>query len=144
MYLLDTNVVSELRQGHKADERVRHWAGKIPSARMFISAITVLELEHGILLKERKDAAQGAVLRTWLQSYVLPAFADRILPVNTEVAQKCARLHVPDPRSDRDALIGATAIVHGITLISRNLEDFRDMSGISLLNPWDWQFEEPR
>ncbi len=144
MYLLDTNVVSELRKGLKADQHVKDWASKTPSNQMFVSVISVLELEQGVLLKEHKDAVQGAVLRTWLQLHVLPAFAERILPVTLGVAQTCARLHVPDPRSDRDAMIGATAIVHGMALVTRNLEDFRRMNGISLLNPWDWQFEEPR
>jgi len=144
MYLLDTNVVSELRKGLKADQHVKDWASKTPSNQMFVSVISVLELEQGVLLKEHKDAVQGAVLRAWLQLHVLPAFAERILPVTLDIAQTCARLHVPDPRSDRDAMIGATAIVHGMTLVTRKLEDFRRMNGISLLNPWDWQFEEPR
>ena len=137
MYLLDTNVVSELRKGGKADPCVKAWAGGISSAHLFISAITVLELEQGVLLKERKDSKQGAVLRTWLTSHVLPTFSDRVLPVDIAVAQRCAKLHVPDPRSERDALIGATAIVHGMTLVTRNLQDFEHMEGIDLLNPWD-------
>lgn len=137
MYLLDTNVISELRKGTKAEARVNEWANGISSAHMFISAMTVLELEQGVLLKERKDSKQGAVLRSWLTSHVLPAFADRILPIDTAVAQRCAKLHVPDPRSERDALIGATAIVHGMTLVTRNIQDFVHMEGINLLNPWE-------
>lgn len=138
MYLLDTNVISELRKAHKADPLVIQWASQIPPANLFISAITVLELELGVLLKERKDAEQGAILRTWLISHVLPAFADRILPVDTAVARRCAQLHVPDPRSERDALIGATAILHGMTLVTRNVRDFEHMGAINTLNPWLW------
>jgi len=137
MYLLDTNVISELRKGNKADSRVKEWAGGISSSHLFISAITVLELEQGVLLKERKDSKQGAVLRAWLTSHVLPTFSDRVLPVDIAVAQRCAKLHVPDPRSERDALIGAAALVHGMTLVTRNLQDFDHMEGIELLNPWE-------
>lgn len=137
MYLLDTNVISELRKGNKADSRVKEWASNVSSAHLFISAISVLELEQGVLLKERKDSKQGAVLRSWLTSHVLPAFSDRMLPVDTAVAQRCAKLHVPDPRSERDALIGATALVHGMTLVTRNIQDFEHMEGIDLLNPWE-------
>ena len=136
MYLLDINVISELRKGKKADARVTQWAGSVSSGHLFISAITVLELEQGVLFKERSDSKQGALLRSWLNSHVLPAFADRVLPVDTAVAQRCARLHVPDPRSERDALIAATAFVHGMTLVTRNLQDFKHMEGIELLNPW--------
>jgi predicted nucleic acid-binding protein len=104
---------------------------------LFISAITVLELEQGVLQKERRDSKQGALLRSWLTTHVLPAFSNRVLPVDTAVAQQCARLHVPDPRSERDALIGATAIVHGLTLVTRNTQDFALMDGLALFNPWE-------
>lgn len=137
MYLLDTNLISELRKGKKTDKRVKKWADSVSSRHLFISAITVLELEQGVLLKERKDSKQGAVLRTWLDSHVLPAFAERVLPVDTAVAQRCTSLHVPNPHSERDALIGATALVHGLTLVTRNLQDFKHMDDIELLNPWE-------
>jgi toxin FitB len=126
MFLLDTNVVSELRKakGGKANKHVTAWAGSVPAATQFISAITILELEIGTLQIARRDAAQGAILRVWLDQHVLPAFAGRILAVDTVVAQRCAKLHVPDPRSDRDALIAATALVHGMTVVTRNTSDF--------------------
>lgn len=138
MFLLDTNVVSELRKAKagKADANVTAWAGGVPYGSLFISAITVLELEMGVLLVERRDAAQGATLREWLDKHVLPAFHDRILPIDVAVAQRCARLHVPDPRAERDALIAATALVHGMTVVTRNVADFQAI-GVPLLNPWD-------
>ncbi|WP_298597706.1 type II toxin-antitoxin system VapC family toxin [Zoogloea sp.] len=137
MYLLDTNVVSELRKAKsgKADARVTAWAAEVPASELFLSAISVLELEMGVLLVERRDAAQGTVLRSWLDRHVLPAFADRILPVDAAVARRCARLHVPDPRAERDALIAATALVHDLTVVTRNVGDF-EVTGVRLLNPW--------
>jgi predicted nucleic acid-binding protein len=137
MYVLDTYVVSELRKAKsgKADPAVVSWATSVPYRSLYISAISVLELEMGILLVERRDAAQGALLRSWLDSHVLPAFHGRVLPVDTAVVQQCARLHVPDPRAERDALIAATAIVHGMTVVTRNTADFQ-ATGVRLLNPW--------
>jgi predicted nucleic acid-binding protein len=138
MFLLDTNVVSELRRATfgKADQAVAAWAAAIQPESLFLSAITILELEHGTLLVERRDPAQGARLRGWIQGAVLPAFAGRILPVDTEVAIRCAALHVPDRRADRDALIAATALVHTMTVVTRNTADFAP-TGVRLLNPWD-------
>lgn len=137
MFLLDTNVISELRKvkSGKADTNVVAWASSVSATRLFISVITVLELETGVLLIERRDPMQGAVLRTWLNAHVYPAFSDRILLVDTAVAQRCARLHVPDPKSDRDALIAATALVHDMTIVTRNTNDF-NLTGAELLNPW--------
>lgn len=142
MYLLDTNVISELRKAKsgRADKSVLTWAESVSATRLFLSVITVLELETGVLLVERRDPAQGAVLRSWLNSHVLPAFSDRILVVDTAVAQRCAILHVPDPRSDRDALIAATALVHDMTVVTRNTDDFSP-TGVELINPW--QFNNP-
>jgi hypothetical protein len=135
MYLLDTNVVSELRKARSGNAKVIAWAQSVSTSSLFLSVITVLELETGILLMERRDPAQGRVLRVWLESHVLPAFMGRILPVDVPVAQCCAKLHVPDPRSDRDALIAATGLVHGMTVITRNIADFQ-ATGVTLLNPW--------
>ena len=137
MYLLDTNVVAELRKARspKVDKNVLAWANSIPVSSLHLSAITVLELEIGILSVERRDPAQGTILRTWLDSHVLPTFLDRILPVDTTVARRCARLHVPDPRPDRDALIAATALVHRMTMVTRNVRDFTP-TGVETVNPW--------
>ena len=138
MFLLDTNVVSELRKvrSGKADPRVATWAADVPSGQMFISAITIHELEHGVLLAERSDAARGEVLRTWLDTSVTAAFADRILPVDADVARRAAALHVPDPAPFRDALIGATALVQQMTVATRNTRDFDRFAGLEILNPW--------
>lgn len=142
MYLLDSNVVSELRRAKagKAHPRVTAWAVGMPVASLFLSAITVLELELGVLLIERRDPSQGAVLRRWLEQQVLPAFSGRILAVDTAVALRCAKLHVPDPCSERDALIAATALTHGLIVVTRNVVDFQS-TGVETLDPWS--FESP-
>ena len=138
MYVLDTNVVSELRKvrAGKANPNVAAWAESVDAADLFVSVVTVMELELGILSIERKDATQGAVLRAWLEQQVLPEFSERTLPIDTAVAQRCARLHVPDKRGERDALIAATALVHGMAVVTRNVDDFQP-TGVALLNPWE-------
>jgi predicted nucleic acid-binding protein len=137
MFLLDTNVVSELRKARagKADKNVVAWAASASAATMFVSAITIQELEIGILLAERRDPTQGAILRRWLETQVLPAFAERILPIDTTVARRSAALHVPDPRPVRDSLIAATALVHAMPVVTRNVPDFAPM-GVEIINPW--------
>ena len=134
-YLLDTNIVSELRRPEKADPRVREWAATVPVSDFFLSAITVLEIELGALLIARKDRVYGRALREWIDHEVLPRFEGRILAVDTKVAQRCAHLHVPNPRGERDALIAATALVHGMTVVTRNVADFAP-TGVPVLNPW--------
>jgi predicted nucleic acid-binding protein len=141
MYILDTNIISELRKGKagKANQNVIKWANSISASNLYISVITILELEMGILSKERKDPSQGAILRSWFNNHVIPAFAERILPIDTAIAQRCARLYVPNPCSDRDALIAATALVHGMTLVTKNTCDF-EKTGLEIINPWhDYQ-----
>ncbi|RML16791.1 PIN domain protein [Pseudomonas syringae pv. maculicola] len=140
MFLLDTNVVSELRK-RNADANVLRWSRTQMASSLFISSITILELETGILRVERRDPTQGAALRMWLDHHVLKAFAGRILPIDTQVAKRCAQLNVPDPRSECDALIAATALVHGMTVVTRNTADFKS-SGAALLNPWISQLNE--
>lgn len=137
MYLLDTNVISELRKlgDGRADARVAAWASDRDAASFYISALTLMELEIGILRIERRDAPQGKRLRTWMDRHVLPEFLGRTLPVDSAVALRCAQLHVPDPRSERDALIAATAIVHGMTVVTGNIVDFGSM-GAEVINPW--------
>lgn len=139
MYLLDTNVVSELRKVRlgKADRSVADWADSVDAAELYLSAITVQELEIGVLLVERRDPTQGALFRAWLNGHVLPAFAGRILVVDTAVARQSAALHVPAPRPVRDKLIAATAQVHGMTVVTRNVADF-EPTGVPILNPWLW------
>jgi toxin FitB len=136
MFLLDTNVISELRRPDKAHRNVVAWANAIPAANFFMSAISILEIELGARLIERKDMAQGALLRNWIDNHVLARFEHRILAIDTAVAQRCAQLHVPNPKAERDALIAATALVHGLTVVTRNAVDF-EPTGVPLLNPWD-------
>jgi predicted nucleic acid-binding protein len=137
MYVLDTNVVSELRKAKdgRADKHVTAWAiGVLPSS-LFVSVITTLELELGVLLVERRDPVRGGVLRAWLDHRVLPDFADRVLPIDTEVARRCARLHVPNPQGERDALIAATALLHGMTVLTRDATEL-GRTGVQVINPW--------
>ena len=135
MYLLDTNVVSELRKAGRADSNVVAWASKVATGTLYISAVTSLEIELGILSLERRDQPQASILRVWMQSHVLPAFEGRVLPVDTAVALQCAQLHVPNRRAERDALMAATAIAHGMTVVTRNVSDFEG-TGAVLINPW--------
>lgn len=135
MFVLDTNVISELRQGKPNQSlAVRNWAAGQPTSGLFLSAITILELELGIQALERRTPPQGSALRAWLTG-VRAAFAGRILPFTDHTAPVCASLHIPDPRSERDAMIAATAIEHQFTVVTRNLSDFA-ATGVALVNPW--------
>jgi toxin FitB len=137
MFLLDTNVISELRKigTPRADLHVTAWARQLDAASAYLSVITVLELEIGAQRKERSDPRQGAVLRRWLEQKVLREFDGRILPIDQTVVHRCAALHVPDPKSFRDSLIAATALVHGMTVVTRNVDDFA-ATDVPLLDPW--------
>ena len=137
MYLLDTNVVSELRstRNRKPDGHVAAWAKGVSATSLYLSAISILEIEMGILQKDRSDTKQAAVLRAWLEDHVLRAFSGRILFVEVAVAKRCAALHVPGPCSYRDSLIAATALVYGLTLVTRNASHFH-RTGVSIINPW--------
>ena len=139
MYLLDTNVVSELRKmgSGREDPKVANWAQSVETVNLFVSVVTIQELEIGIQLALRRDALKGEMLRTWMTKQVLPAFEGRILSVDLAVAQRSATLHVPNPRPVRDGLIAATALVHGLTVVTRDVVDF-ETCGVSLLNPWDF------
>ena len=138
MFLLDTNVVSELRKAGsgRADPNVVSFLSGQDANALYISAVTLMELDLGVLLLERRDPTQGARLRAWMNDYVLPEFSERIVPVDQAVARRCARLHAPDPRPERDAFIAASALVHGMTVLTRNVADFAPM-GVPLINPWN-------
>jgi len=138
MFLLDTNVVSELRKAGdgKANANVIAWLSNKDAASFYISVVTLMEMELGILRLERRDVEQGARLRAWMNSCVLPEFSERTLPIDATVALRCARLHVPNPRSERDAYIAATALVHGMAVVTRNTADFA-ATGVNIINPWE-------
>jgi predicted nucleic acid-binding protein len=133
-FLLDTNVLSELRRDERSDRQVVHWATKHQINDFFLSAITILEIELGVLRLARRDNAQSIVFRSWIEK-TLTDFAGRIVPVDADVALQCAALHVPNPRPDRDAYIAATALVHNLTIVTRNTRDFQG-TGVKLFNPW--------
>ncbi|TCR80834.1 hypothetical protein EV561_113111 [Rhizobium sp. BK376] len=138
MFLLETDVLSELRKAGsgKADPNVVSWLSDQESAAFFVSAVTIMELDLGILLVERRDPGQGERLRIWMNDYVLPEFSKGTLPVDRAVALRCARLHVPDPRPKCDAFIAATALVHAMTIVTLNVTDFAPMTE-HIINPWD-------
>lgn len=138
MYLLDTNVLSELREprSRPADRRVLRWAKSMPVNALYLSVVSVLELQLGMLQVGRRDPIQAEILRVWIERKVLPGFAGKILSIDIEIAQRCAALHVPDRRSERDAYIAATALVHNMTVVTRNTVDFAP-TGVPTLNPWE-------
>jgi toxin FitB len=136
--LLDTNVVSELRKTNQphVNASVVRWSRTFAAADFCISVMTLMEIEIGVLRLERRDPAQGSALRGWFENYVLRGFEGRILDIDARIVRKASLLHVPDPKPDRDAFIGATASAHSLTLATRNVRDFAAM-GIDLLNPWE-------
>ncbi len=138
MFILDTNVVSELRRPNRVDPAVAAWANSVEPNLLFLSVITILEVEIGAQRRERRDPTGAVLFRQWVDDWVLPGFEGRILPVDKKVALRCASLHVPDPKSERDAFIAATALVHGMTVATRNLADFA-RTGATLLNPWSYR-----
>ena len=135
MYVLDTNALSELRRLDRANAGLADWAQSVPTPDIYLSVITILEIELGVAQISRRDPTQGVILREWIDTQVLTRFAGRILPVDVAIATRAARLHVPDPRPERDALIAATALVNGMTIVTRNVSDFGPM-GVAMINPW--------
>ena len=138
MFLLDTNVISELRKSNtgKADPNVVNWARRVMPSDFYLSVITLHELEIGVRLMERRDSRQASVLRAWLKEQILAGFEGRILPVDAAIALLSAQFHVQDPRPLKDGLIAATALRHGMTVVTRNVGDFAG-TGVAVLNPWD-------
>lgn len=133
-WLLDTNVVSELRRRHPA-RRVEVWAESQNPFDTYLSAMTIFELEVGARRKERTDPTMGAALRRWVDHLVNEEFAGRILAVDAQVARVAAQMHVPDPRPERDALIAATALHHNLTVVTRNVRDFTALN-VRTVDPW--------
>lgn len=136
-FLLDTNVISELRKAGdgRADTNVTAWVAAQDATTFLISAITILELERGVLSVQRRDPKQGGRLRKWLDDHVRPQFAGRILPIDDAIATRCAQLHIPGPRNEADALIAATALVHNLSVVTRNVKDFHE-TGVVVIDPW--------
>jgi hypothetical protein len=135
-YLVDTNLLSELRKLRAADIGVRRWAAGVNAGDLYLSVVTVFEIQMRVLRLERKDHRQAKMLHAWLHSKVIPEFEGRILPIDMPEALRCAQLHVPDPCSFRDSLIAATALSHGMTVVTRDVKNFKP-TGVSLLNPWE-------
>jgi predicted nucleic acid-binding protein len=135
MFIIDTNVISELRKKDRAEAKVRAWAEQADQHGSYLSSITVFELRYGALLVRRRDRMQGELMLHWLQRDVLEIFGGRILPIDERVAMTCAELNVPDRRPERDGFIAATALVHDMTVVTRNTKDFEG-TGAKLLNPW--------
>ena len=140
MFLIDTNVISELRkvESGRADSQVQRWVTSVPPNSLYLSVISILELERGVLRTERRDSRQALGLRAWLEEGVMRPFAERILPVTPAIARRCAALHVPDHRPAHDALIAATALVHNMPVVTRNISDYAPMD-VELINPWTYQ-----
>jgi predicted nucleic acid-binding protein len=139
MYILDTNTISELRKAKmvRGDQRVMAWAATVEAEDQYLSAITIHEIEVGVLLAERKDPRKGAILRNWMTHYIQRNFRDRILQIDANIALRSAQLQVQRSRSLSDMLISATAYVHGLTVVTRNVRDFSD-TGVDVINPWNW------
>lgn len=143
MYLLDTNVLSEMRKASrtkasspKMDPRVENWVNSVFALDLHVSVVSILELERGFHLLKQRDPAQAEVIRLWVRNRVLPSFDGRILSVDLAIAQRCATLVTSKPIEYRDSLIAATALVHGMTVVTRNVRHF-EPTGAALVNPWD-------
>lgn len=134
-YLLDTNVVSALRIRGR-NPGVEAWAASTPVDDQFVSALTIAEIEWGVLTKERSDVEQGAVLRRWFAENVLPTFAGRVLPFDLSAARVYAAYRVPEHTPLDDALMAAVAESAGMTVATRNTTHFQSL-GVRCLNPWD-------
>lgn len=136
MYLLDTNVISELRDGKpKQSSQVVAWAAEHSMSTLYLSAASIFELERGIQALEQKNPPQGQALRRWL-TQVVAQFEQRILPFTKDTAPLCAALHIPNPRAYRDSMIAASALEHGFAVVTRNVQDFSG-TGVRLVNPWN-------
>ena len=138
MYLIDTNVISEGRKGARANAGVRDFFKRVTSnqLRVFLSVVTVGELRRGVeLIRHRGDVAQANRLEKWLQ-VLLRHYEDYILDVDADVAQLWGRLRVPHYENALDKLIAATALIHNLTVVTRNHDDF-SKTGVRVLNPFN-------
>lgn len=133
-YLIDTNVLSEARKP-SGDPGVKDWLRGQSSPDLAVSVITVLEIDVGIRLLRRRDPGSAAILQRWLDQRVLAAFKGRVLPFDLACAGWTAPMHVPDPAPEHDAIIAGTALAHGLTVVTRNEDDFARL-GVAIVNPW--------
>lgn len=133
-FLLDTNVISEIRKGARAHPQVVRWVEATPAEKLFTSVIVLAEIRRGIELKRRHDRVQAALLDGWYET-MRAGLGDRVLPISEPVAETWARLGIPDPIPLFDGLLAATALVHGMTLVTRNIADFA-RSGVPTLDPF--------
>ncbi|WP_295452717.1 type II toxin-antitoxin system VapC family toxin [uncultured Thiodictyon sp.] len=133
-FLIDTNVISELRKGKKANAKVRQWFESTDESDIYLSALTLGEIRNGVERLRRRDPASAAVLESWLGQLV-ESTTDRVLPVTPEIADRWGRLGVPDPLPVIDSLLAATALVHGLILVTRNVSDV-ERTGVSVFNPF--------
>ena len=136
MYLLDTNVLSETRIPHRTNPNVARWFDQVAPERLFISVVTVFEIELGALRLIRRDPPAGQSLRNWIDQKIMPEFDTRIIDIDRRVMKRSAELQVPKSRPDHDTLIAATALVHGLVMVTRNVKDFAD-TGVEVVNPFD-------
>ena len=134
-YLVDTNVISEFRKRHRANPLVRAWIKKRKPQELFLSVLTLGELRRGTERIERRDPTSAVALRSWLDR-TRTRFRDRILDVDAAVADRWGRLGIPDPLPDIDGLLAATALVHGMTVVTRNVRDIAP-TGAPCLNPFE-------
>ncbi len=133
-YLIDTNVISELRKGDRADPNVISWYADVADAEVYLSALTLGELRQGVERVRRKDTRAAAALESWL-GRVADQHGGRVLPVDWSIAEEWGRMGVPDPLPVVDGLLAATAKVLGLTLVTRNIADV-ERTGVSCVNPF--------
>lgn len=134
-YLLDTNILSEVRKPH-GDANVRSWFAEVGSDELYVSVLTLGEVRQGTERLKRRDEAQAAVIERWLEG-LAASYRERLLPVDLEVVDAWGRLNVPDPLPVIDGLLAATALVHSLTLVTRNTKDV-ERSGVPLINPFEF------
>ncbi|HEX5761098.1 MAG TPA: type II toxin-antitoxin system VapC family toxin [Thermoanaerobaculia bacterium] len=133
-YLVDTNVLSEARKSRRCDPGVASWFSAVPATEIYVSALTAGEIRKGVEARRRRDELAARALERWLEE-LMTTYADRILPVDEEVADRWGRLNVPDALPPIDGLLAATASVHGLTLVTRNVRHV-ERTGVALLNPF--------
>ena len=136
MYLLDTSVLSVLRSPGEEDAKLVAWASQQQTFNLYVSSISILELKLAILQKRKISPGEGEVLNTWLQKQVLQGFKGWVVAFDGEMAEYCAALHVPNPKSERDAMIAATCLVKNLSLVTRHPLDYKHIK-IQTIKPWE-------